>query len=96
MNQEKRYQRWAETAVADELNKIRGLPEDTNIFLPGNPFWQSLFKLAGIVNGGYKTPQTALPEIEAACDHLGIEEKEIRYQWRRACHQARPRRLRGA
>lgn len=95
MNQRERHQRWAETAVAAELKKIRSLPADINIFLPGNQFWQSLFKIASLVNGGYKTPQIVFSEIVAACHHLGIEEKEIRYQWRRACQQASPRRLKG-
>lgn len=95
MDIRERFQRWAETAVESELKKIRGLPADTNIFLPGNLFWQSLFKMAGIVNGGYKTPQDVLSKIEVACGHLGIEEKELRYQWWRACQQASPRRLKG-
>ena len=95
MNKRERYQRWAETAVSAELNKIRGLPADSNIFLPGNLFWQSLFKIAGIVNGGYKSPQAIFSEIEAACHHLGIEEKALRYQWQRAYQRANPRQLKG-
>ncbi len=95
MKKRERIQRWADTAVAAELNKIRRLPADTNIFLPNNPFWQSLFKIAGIVKGGYKTQQAVFSEIEVACHHLDVEEKEIRYQWRRACQKANPRQLKG-
>lgn len=94
MDERERTKRWAKTAVGRELDKIRSLPTDTNIYLPGNPFWQSLFKIAGIVNGGYKTPRVIFSEIESACGHLGIAEKEIRYQWQRARQQASPRRLR--
>lgn len=93
MDENKRIQRWASTAIERELDKIRQLPTNVNIFLPGNPFWQSLFKIAGVVNGGYKTSQTVFSEVEAACSHLAIEEKELRYQWRRAFQQASPRRL---
>ncbi|WP_420628622.1 hypothetical protein [Candidatus Leptofilum sp.] len=93
MNNVNRPERWAKTAVERELDKIRSLPAETNIYVPGNPYWQSLFKIAGIVNGGYKSPQAVFSEIEVACHHMGIEEKEIRYQWRRACQQANPRRL---
>ncbi|WP_420645036.1 hypothetical protein [Candidatus Leptofilum sp.] len=93
MNKRERNQRWAETAVSAELSKIRDLPADTNIFIPGNSFWHSLLKMAGLVNGGYKSQETLLSEILAACNHFTIEEKEIRYQWQRACQQAKPRRL---
>lgn len=93
MDESERARRWAETAVNDELDKIRRLPANTNIFKPGNPFWQSLFKIASIVNGDYKTPQAVFTEIEASCSHLSIPRKDLQYQWRRACQQAEPRRL---
>lgn len=93
MDERERTKRWAKTAVKRELDKICSLPSDTNIYLAGNPFWRSLFKIAGIVNGGYKTQESIFSEIESACGHLGITEKEIRYQWGRACQQASPRRL---
>lgn len=94
MNENERQKRWAKTAVNRELNKIRSLPEGNNIFVPNSQFWQSLFKIAGIVNGGYETPSTIFVQVWQACEHLAIEEKQIRYQWRRACQQAKPRRLR--
>ena len=93
MDERERMERWAKVAVERELEKIRGLPQSINIFLPGNEFWQSLFKIAGVVNGGYKTPNVIFIEIEGACSHLALEEKTIRYQWQRACKQAQPRRL---
>ena len=91
MDVEDRQKRWAETAVHRELESIKELSAGMNIQKPNNPYWSSLFAIAGIVNGGYLGKDEALEKIIIASQHLYLEEKAILYQWNRACQRAKPR-----
>ena len=91
MDAAERGKRWAETAVRRELEAIEALPVEVNIQKPNNPYWRSLFAIAGIVNGGYLRKDEALARIVQASEHLSLLEKAIAYQWNRACQRAQPR-----
>ena len=79
-----RQERWFQTALEAELRVIEGLPISTNIRKPNNPFWQSLFRIAGIAKTGYIGREEALTKIQAAAQHLNERDKDIAYQWQRA------------
>ena len=91
MDESERRQRWAETAVRRELETIEALPLEVNIRKPNNLYWRSLFAIAGIVNGGYVPKDEAFARIVQASQHLNLLEKDIAYQWKRACQRAKPR-----
>ncbi|MCB8944363.1 MAG: hypothetical protein H6658_11490 [Ardenticatenaceae bacterium] len=83
-----RQERWFQTALAQELNLIEALPISTNIRKPNNPFWQSLFRIAGIAKTGYISREEALLKIQAAAKHLNERDKDVAYQWNRAYQRA--------
>jgi hypothetical protein len=83
-----RQERWFQTALEQELRLIEGLPMSTNIRKPNNPFWQSLFRIAGIAKTGYIGQEEVLLKIQAAARHLQERDKEIAYQWNRAYQRA--------
>jgi hypothetical protein len=83
-----RQERWFETALEAELCVIEGLPVSVNIRKPNNPFWQSLFRIAGIAKTGYIGCDEALMKIQAAAQHLIERDKDIAYQWQRAYQRA--------
>jgi hypothetical protein len=83
-----RQERWFQTALEQELQLIEGLPISTNIRKPNNPFWQSLFRIAGIAKTGYISREEALLKIQVAAQHLQEKDKDIAYQWNRAYQRA--------
>ncbi len=88
-----RQEKWFQTAMEQELDAIAGMPTDLNIYKPNNPFWQSIFRIGGIVKAGYITKDEAFDKILFACRHLTLKEKEIEYQWNRAYKRAMARQL---
>lgn len=87
-DENKRQERWFQTALEQELHTIGDLPISTNIRKPNNPFWQSLFRIAGIAKAGYISREEALAKIQTAAQHLNEREKDITYQWQRAYQRA--------
>ncbi len=83
-----RETRWFQAALAKELQAIEDLPISTNIRKPNNPFWRSLYRIAGIAKTGYINREEALSKIQAAAQHLHEREKDITYQWNRAYQRA--------
>ena len=84
----KRQERWFQSALEQELQVIRELPISTHIRKPNNPFWQSLYRIAGIAQTGYISREEALAKIQVAAQHLNEREKDIAYQWNRAYQRA--------
>ncbi len=95
MDIEERKKRWSETAIERELQRIEQLGEGINVQKPNNPYWQSLFRLAGISKAGYVARDEALRRIKQASSHLDLPDKIIEYQWQRAYARAKPRHPKG-
>lgn len=91
MERETRHRRWAETALTQELAAIGELESDLNIRQRNSPYWQSLFRIAGLVNAGHMSADEALMQIKFACRHMTLRGKDIDYQWGRALRRAKPR-----
>ena len=89
----KRQEKWFQTALEQELDAIGNLLPDLNIYKPNNPFWQSLFRIAGLVKAGYISKEMAFSKIQIACQHLTLRDKDIEYQWNRAYQRATARYL---
>lgn len=90
-----RQEKWAATALEQELQAIEQLPASLNIYKPNNPFWCSLFRMAGIAKAGHLSKTAALGQIKWACRHMNLTGREIEYQWNRAYQRATPRQLQG-
>ena len=88
VDKDKRREKWFQTALDQELQAIERLPTDLNIHKPNNPFWQSLFRIAGIVKAGHISQDDAFSKIQASCQHMNVIEKNLAYQWNRACKRA--------
>lgn len=87
------HERWFQTALDGELQAIEGLPSDLNIRKPNNPFWQSIFRIAGVAKTGFISKDEALNKIKWACRHMNLQGREIEYQWGRAYQRATARYL---
>ena len=92
-HQSKRQEAWLAAALEGELKTIADLPVGINIKKLGNDFWQSLYKIAGLVKAGYISQEDAFTKIRQASEHLRLLEREVDYQWYCACDRAQPRRL---
>lgn len=90
---ETRQEQWFQSALEQELKAIESLPSDLNINKPNNPFWQSIFRIAGISKAGFLSSNEALNKIKYACRHMQLRGKDIDYQWGRAYQRATPRYL---
>ncbi len=90
---ESRQEQWFQSALEQELQAIEGLPSDLNIRKPNNPFWQSLFRIAGIAKTGFISKDDALNKIKWACRHMKLQGRDIEYQWNRAYQRATARYL---
>ncbi len=88
-----RQECWFQTALDKELQTIEELPLDININKPNNPFWQSLFRIAGIAKTNYISKDDALNKIKWACRHMNRQGRDIEYQWNRAYERATARYL---
>lgn len=93
LRKELRQERWCQTALEKELQAIEELPSDLNVNKPNNPFWQSLFRIAGIAKTGYLSKDDALEKIKWACRHMNLQGRDIEYQWNRAYQRAAARYL---
>lgn len=91
MEREERWNRWFDTALTNELTGIEELAADINIHKPGNPYWGSLYRIAGLANAGFIDPDEALNQIKYACRHMPLSARDIDYQWQRALKRAKPR-----
>ena len=87
-DENKRQERWFQATLEQELHAIEELPISINIRKPNNPFWQSLYRIAGIAKTGYISREEALAKIQIAAQHLDEREKDIAYQWNRAYQRA--------
>lgn len=90
---ESRQERWFQTALEQELQAIEQLPPDVNIYKPNNPFWQSIFRIAGIAKTSFISKDDALNKIKWSCKHMSLRGNDIEYQWERAYQRATPRYL---
>jgi hypothetical protein len=90
-----RDQRWTETAVAGELQKLGNLPEGENINKSDSIFFACLLKIAAIVKGtgsAFVSSDEALSQIQNSCSQYAwLKEKEIKRQWKNAYKMANPR-----
>lgn len=86
-----RREKWFQSALEQELQAIERLPPDLNIHKPNNLFWQSLFRIAGVVKAGYISKDDAYSKIQTACQHMNLIEKNMIYQWNRAYKRAAAR-----
>ncbi len=91
VDKNERRKRWFQTALKQELNTIERLPPDLNIHKPNNPFWQSLFRIAGLVKAGHISQDDAFSKIQVACEHMNVIERNLEYQWNRAYKRATAR-----
>lgn len=88
-----RQERWCQTALEKELQAIEELPSDLNVNKPNNPFWQSIFRIAGVAKTGYLSKDDALNKIKWASRHMNLQGRDIEYQWNRAYQRATARYL---
>ena len=95
MDSVERRKRWVEAALQGELRNIENLPAELKINKPNNPYWQSLFRIAGLAKGGYVTKDDAFVMIIQVSGHLQFREEQIAYQWNRAYKRASPRHPKG-
>ena len=90
-----RDQRWTETAVAGELQKLGNLPDEENINKSDSNFFACLLKIAAIVKGtgsAFLSPDEVLSQIQNTCSQYAwLKEKEIKRQWKNAYKMANPR-----
>ena len=89
-----RDQRWTETAVSGELQKLANLSEEENINKSDSTFFACLLKIAAIVKGtgrSFMSPDEALSQIQDVCSYAWLKEKEIKRQWKNAYKLANPR-----
>lgn len=91
VNKNERQERWFQAALKQELGAIEKLPPDLNIHKPNNPFWQSLFRIAGLAKAGFISKDDAYSKLQIACQHMNVIEKNVEYQWNRAYKRATAR-----
>lgn len=88
MHNVERGSRWAASALAEEIKHIEALPAEERISKPGSGFWHAIYRIAGLVNGGFLDSYDALLQIKYAARHMRVQARDIDYQWRKALQKA--------